>query len=116
MFVAGRRLTSEQMDAILHSFHKSGSPLHLKLMLDMAKQWASYTTVSDMKLGDSVTEVVSLFLQALEVKHGKKLVRHALGYITLSRLVTHPHYMTLSKDLVQFFQKIISLFFPLVPQ
>ncbi|KAL6469272.1 hypothetical protein MHYP_G00227960 [Metynnis hypsauchen] len=85
MYVAGRKLTSEQMDAILHSFHKSGSPLHLKLMLDMAKQWSSYTTMSDIQLENSVPEVISTFLQALEVKHGKKLVRHALGYITLSR-------------------------------
>ncbi|XP_036443049.1 NACHT domain- and WD repeat-containing protein 1 [Colossoma macropomum] len=85
MYVAGRKLTSEQMDAILHSFHKSGSPLHLKLMLDMAKQWSSYTTVSDFQLGNSAPEVISTFLQELEVKHGKKLVRHTLGYITLSR-------------------------------
>uniref|UniRef100_A0A3B1K070 NACHT and WD repeat domain containing 1 n=1 Tax=Astyanax mexicanus TaxID=7994 RepID=A0A3B1K070_ASTMX len=82
---AGRRLTSEQVDAVLQSFQKTGSPLHLKLLLDMAKQWTSYTTLSDIRLGSSVQEVISLFLDSLEGKHGKLFVRHALGYITLSR-------------------------------
>ncbi|XP_066504213.1 NACHT domain- and WD repeat-containing protein 1 [Hoplias malabaricus] len=85
MYVAGRKLTSEQGDAILHCFSKSGSPLHLKLMLDVVKHWSYYTNMSDVRLGRSALEVMSLFLQALEVKHGKQLVRHALGYITLSR-------------------------------
>ncbi|XP_076880885.1 NACHT domain- and WD repeat-containing protein 1 [Brachyhypopomus gauderio] len=85
MNAAGRRLTSEQADAILHSFQQSGSPLHLRLLLDMAKQWSSYTAVSDMCLGSSVHEVISQYLQALEMKHGRQLVCHALGYISLSR-------------------------------
>ncbi|XP_072516937.1 NACHT domain- and WD repeat-containing protein 1 [Salminus brasiliensis] len=85
MHSAGRRLTSEQVDAVLHSFQKSGSPLHLKLILDMAKQWSSHTTVSDIRLGSSVQEMISLFLEALEGKHGKQLVRRSLGYISLSR-------------------------------
>ncbi|XP_060734898.1 NACHT domain- and WD repeat-containing protein 1 [Tachysurus vachellii] len=83
--VAGRRLTSEQTEQINGSFQKSGSLLHLKLMVDMAKQWTSYTSISDIHLGSSVQEVISLFLQTLEKKHGEKLVCHALGYITLSR-------------------------------
>lgn len=84
--VGGRRLVSEQTDAITNSFRKSGSLLHLKLMADMAKQWPSYTSLSDTHLGTSVQELIMLFLQTLEKKHGEKLVRHALGYITLSRL------------------------------
>ncbi|XP_053539257.1 NACHT domain- and WD repeat-containing protein 1 [Ictalurus punctatus] len=82
---AGRRLLPEQTHAITGNFQKSGSLLHLKLMVDMAKQWSSYTSMSDIHLGSSVQEVISLFLQTLEKKHGEKLVRHALGYITLSR-------------------------------
>lgn len=85
--VAGRRLASEQINAITSSFQKSGSLLHLKLMLDMAKRWSSYTSMSDIHLGSSAQEVISWFLQTLEKKHGEKLVRHALGYIILSRLV-----------------------------
>lgn len=83
---AGRRLGSGQVDAITSSFQKNGSLLHLKLMVDMAKQWSSYTSMSDIHLGTSVQELIALFLQRLENKHGEKLVRHALGYITLSRL------------------------------
>lgn len=83
---AGRRLGSEQADAISNSFQKNGSLLQLKLMVDMAKQWSSYTYISDIYLGTSVQELIALFLQRLENKHGEKLVQHALGYIALSRL------------------------------
>uniref|UniRef100_A0A4W4HRE4 NACHT domain-containing protein n=1 Tax=Electrophorus electricus TaxID=8005 RepID=A0A4W4HRE4_ELEEL len=78
MNAAGRRLTSEQVDVILHSFHQSGSPLHLKLLLDMAKQWSSYTAASDVRLGSSIREVILQFLQALEIKHGRQLLKTLL--------------------------------------
>ncbi|KAF5909987.1 NACHT domain- and WD repeat-containing protein 1 [Clarias magur] len=83
--VAGRKIASEQTHAIIGGFQKSGSLLHLRLMVDMAKQWSSYTSTSAIHLGSSVQELISLFLQTLEKKHGEKLVHHALGYITLSR-------------------------------
>lgn len=84
---AGRRLTPEQVQAILQSINKTGSVLHLKLLLDMAKQWSSYTNMSEIYLGSSVQEIISLFLQSLELKHGEKLVCYALGYISLSRFI-----------------------------
>ncbi|KAM9460844.1 NACHT domain- and WD repeat-containing protein 1 [Clarias gariepinus] len=83
--VAGRKIAPEQAHAIIGGFQKSGSLLHLRLMVDMAKQWSSYTSTSDIHLGSSVQELISLYLQTLEKKHGEKLVHHALGYITLSR-------------------------------
>ncbi|TSM94660.1 NACHT domain- and WD repeat-containing protein 1 [Bagarius yarrelli] len=82
---SGRRLAHEQIDLITGSFQKSGNLLHLKLMIEMSKQWSSYTSVSDIHLGSSVQEVILLLLQTLEKTHGEKLVRHALGYIALSR-------------------------------
>lgn len=83
--IAGRRITSDQTDAITGSFQKSTSILHLKLMVDMAKQWTSYIPMSDIHLGTSAQEAITLFLQTMEKKHGEKLVHHALGYLTLSR-------------------------------
>lgn len=94
--VAERRLTSDQIDAITGSFQKSASLLHLKLIMNMAKQWSSYTSMSNIHLGSSVQEVIALFLQTLEKKHGEKLVRHALGYITLSRLASNKIILLLS--------------------
>ncbi|XP_067288484.1 NACHT domain- and WD repeat-containing protein 1 [Pseudorasbora parva] len=85
MSAAGRKLTSEQLDTILHSFQQSGSPLHLKLILDIAKQWSSWTSMSSVHLGVSAQEVMTQFLQSLEENHGKKLVSHALSFILISR-------------------------------
>uniref|UniRef100_A0A8C2K2G8 NACHT and WD repeat domain containing 1 n=1 Tax=Cyprinus carpio TaxID=7962 RepID=A0A8C2K2G8_CYPCA len=85
MSAAGRKLTSEQLDTILNRFQQSRSPLHLKLMLDTAKQWSSCTSMSNVRLGISAQEVMTQFVESLEENHGKKLVSHALCFILLSR-------------------------------
>uniref|UniRef100_A0A673WIM1 AAA+ ATPase domain-containing protein n=1 Tax=Salmo trutta TaxID=8032 RepID=A0A673WIM1_SALTR len=82
---AQRSLTPEQCEVVLCSFQLSGNPLHLKLLLDMARRWASYTTVTDLALSSSAQEVMSQLLQALEERHGKQLVGAALGYIVSAR-------------------------------
>uniref|UniRef100_H3CE26 Uncharacterized protein n=1 Tax=Tetraodon nigroviridis TaxID=99883 RepID=H3CE26_TETNG len=40
---AERRLTAEQADGVLRRFEPTGSPLHLQLMLQEARSWASFT-------------------------------------------------------------------------
>uniref|UniRef100_A0A672SHW8 NACHT and WD repeat domain containing 1 n=1 Tax=Sinocyclocheilus grahami TaxID=75366 RepID=A0A672SHW8_SINGR len=85
MSAAGRKLTSEQVDTILNRFQQSRSPLHMKLMLDTAKQWSSCTSTSNVRLGVSAQEVMTQFVESLEESHGKKLVSHALCFILLSR-------------------------------
>ncbi|KAA0707921.1 NACHT domain- and WD repeat-containing protein 1 [Triplophysa tibetana] len=85
MKATGRQLTSEQLDTILHCFQQSGSPLHLKLMLDAVKHWHSYTSMSSVHLGITAQEVMTQFVQSLEEKHGRKLVSHVLSSILLSR-------------------------------
>ncbi len=85
MSAAGRKLTSEQLGTILNSFQQSRSPLHLKLLLDTAKQWSSNTSMSNVRLGTSVQEVMTQFVETLEENHGKKLVSRALCFILLSR-------------------------------
>ncbi|XP_059385042.1 NACHT domain- and WD repeat-containing protein 1 [Carassius carassius] len=85
MSAAGRKLTSEQLDTIFNRFQQSRSPLHLKLMLNSAKQWSSCTSMSNVHLGISAQEVMTQFVESLEENHGKKLVSHALCFILLSR-------------------------------
>ncbi|XP_028856610.1 NACHT domain- and WD repeat-containing protein 1 isoform X2 [Denticeps clupeoides] len=82
---AGRCLVPEQSNAVLWSFQTTGSPLFLKVTLDMAKQWASYADISDVHIGNTAEEALSLFLQSLEMKHGRQLVTSALGFIVSSR-------------------------------
>ncbi|KAG5850899.1 hypothetical protein ANANG_G00087280 [Anguilla anguilla] len=85
MRAAGRRLTSDQRDVVLRGFQHCGHPLLLKLTLDTARRWASYTPVSELQLGSTTQEAVSLLFQHLEKKHGRQLISAALGYIVSSR-------------------------------
>lgn len=85
MQASQRTLTPEQNEAVLRNFEHSGSPLHLKLILAMAKRWTSYTPLNELRLGSCPQDMMSLFFLSLEEKHGKKLVGAALGYITLAR-------------------------------
>ncbi|XP_061593628.1 NACHT domain- and WD repeat-containing protein 1 [Cololabis saira] len=80
-----RTLTQEQKDAVLQSFESTGCPLHLKLILSVAKRWTSFTMRTELQLGNSAQEVMSQLLLRLEEKHGKEIVGGALGYITLAR-------------------------------
>ncbi|KAL2090163.1 hypothetical protein ACEWY4_014851 [Coilia grayii] len=82
---AGRSLQKEQMEVVLRSFQRSGSPLFLRVALHTALQWTSHTHASDVQVGESAQEAVDLLLQSLERKHGRLLVSRALTYIALSR-------------------------------
>ncbi|KAG2463912.1 NWD1 protein, partial [Polypterus senegalus] len=85
MAAAGRRLTAPQKDLILEGFDKCGQPLQLKLILDAARQWASYTPMSELKVPTSTQEAVLQLLERLEEQHGRLLVAHALSSIVISR-------------------------------
>ncbi|CAB1324586.1 unnamed protein product [Coregonus sp. 'balchen'] len=61
---AQRSLTPEQCEVVLRSFQLSGNPLHLKLLLDMARRWASYTPVTDLALSSSAQEVMGSLSEA----------------------------------------------------
>uniref|UniRef100_A0A8P4KHN5 NACHT domain-containing protein n=2 Tax=Dicentrarchus labrax TaxID=13489 RepID=A0A8P4KHN5_DICLA len=80
-----RTLTNEQSTAVLQSFESTGCPLHLKLILSVARRWTSFTLLTDVHLGTSTQEMMSQLFLMLEEKHGKELVGGALGYIALAR-------------------------------
>ncbi|CAL8310248.1 unnamed protein product [Lota lota] len=80
---SGRSLTEEQRDLVLRSFQKTGSPLHLRLILCEALGWSSYTPPSG--LGNDLQDMMSLIFLSLEERHGKELVASSLSYIALSR-------------------------------
>lgn len=85
MRASQRTLTPEQSDTVLRSFERTGSPLHLKLMLTVAKRWTSFTPLTELHLGVDTQEMMSLLFLSLEEKHGKQLVGGALGYIAVAR-------------------------------
>ncbi|CAB1314173.1 unnamed protein product [Coregonus sp. 'balchen'] len=55
---AQRSLTPEQCEVAMHSFQLSGNPLHLKLVLDMARRRESYTSVTGLSLSSSAQEIM----------------------------------------------------------
>lgn len=80
-----RTLTPEQSVAMLNSFEPTGCPLHLKLILSVARRWTSFSPLTGLRLGANSQEMMSQLLLMLEDKHGKELVGGALTYITLAR-------------------------------
>ena len=80
-----RKLTPQQMRYVLSMFKQAPSPLFLKLLLDQAKQWESYSKKGALILAVSVKEVINMLFDNLEKKFGYTLVSHALGYITIGQ-------------------------------
>lgn len=80
-----RKLTETQENVILKQVSHCPSPLYLKLSLELAVQWKSYTTVEEASFGLSVRQMINYLFESLERKHGKALFYHTLAYITASR-------------------------------
>lgn len=78
-----RSLTPKQTDLLLSVFRESPSALFLKLLLDEARKWNSYTPVGELELAPTVKEAINKLFSNLETKFGITLVSHALGYITI---------------------------------
>ena len=80
-----RKLTESQERALLKQVSNCPSQLYLKLVLEQAVKWKSYTFLEEENLGASVREMIISLFERLEVKHGKELFQHTLAYITASR-------------------------------
>ncbi|XP_052261935.1 uncharacterized protein LOC127865910 isoform X2 [Dreissena polymorpha] len=78
-----RKITDKQMTLLLSVFREAPSPLFLKLLLDEARVWKSYTPMEDIVLSPSVKQAINKLFEKLEKKFGVILVSHALGYITV---------------------------------
>ena len=80
-----RKLTQGQMGYVLSLFKQAPTPLFLKLLLDEAKKWHSYTPMGTLMLASTVKEAINMLFENLEKKFGYTLVSHALGYITVGQ-------------------------------
>ncbi|XP_064636934.1 NACHT domain- and WD repeat-containing protein 1-like isoform X2 [Lineus longissimus] len=81
----GRSLTSVQMKVVKDAISACAYPLYLKLALDEAARWKSYSTPDVTRLEPTVPKVIHALLDRLERYHGLLLISHALGYITASK-------------------------------
>lgn len=82
---AKRVLQQTQRQDVLSKFRQCGLPLYLKIAFEEAQLWKSYT------LGEiSGTDVQGIILEFLgnlseESRHGKEMVKHALGYLATGK-------------------------------
>lgn len=81
----GQTLTDKQREIVLQAFNECPLLLFLKLSFDVARSWHSYSPDSITVLEKTVKENIKSLFNRIEVKHGKILVSHALGYLTLSK-------------------------------
>ncbi|XP_052083625.1 NACHT domain- and WD repeat-containing protein 1-like [Mytilus californianus] len=79
-----RTVTQIQKNKLVRAFRKCRGPLFLKLILDEAVNWNSYTPIIALNLKDSVQGAINLLFENMEKKFGQVLISHALGYITVA--------------------------------
>lgn len=78
-----RTVTQIQTKHLISAFRKSRGPLYLKLILDEAVSWNSYTPDHALVLQDTVQGAINQLFDNMEKKFGSILISHALGYITV---------------------------------
>eukprot|EP00794_Sanderia_malayensis_P012962 gene12962-14292_t len=80
-----RLLTHEQRRMLLAAFEKCSLPIFLKVSLEKALRWKSYTKPDEIILESTVRGAISSLFERIERQHGRVFVRHALSYITVSK-------------------------------
>ena len=80
-----RVVTDEQNNLILSAFAQNRQALSLKLVLDAARTWNSYTLPESIRLATTVHEAITALYVELEVTYGKVFIQNALGYLTCGR-------------------------------
>lgn len=80
-----RKLTESQENGLLKQVSNCPSQLYLKLALEQAVQWKSYTVLEEASLGVSVRQMIISLFERLEIKYGREFLHHTLAYITASR-------------------------------
>ena len=58
----------------------------MRLAFNEAIQWKSYARVTELSLPTNVKSMINMLFDHLEIRHGYKLVKHALGYITAANM------------------------------
>ncbi len=84
-----RTLTTSQKEKVLEAFVQSGSPLYLKILLEEASQWASYTKIEgeDYDYPKELDELIARLFARLHAHshHSLPLINYAFSYIACSK-------------------------------
>lgn len=89
MWADKRKLTEVQKSHFLSNFESCPTPLYLRVACDLAQKWHSFARIEHCKLAPSMKEIINIFFDWIERKHGELLVHYAFGCIIypFSRLV-----------------------------
>jgi len=84
--VNGKRLESSQIGLVRGLFERCPVyPLHFRMVAAEFLSWKSTTRLDECVLKDSLEGCVDFFLSGLEKRFDTNLVRHVLGYITITK-------------------------------
>eukprot|EP00736_Rhodelphis_marinus_P007001 Rmarinus@m.18027 len=77
--------TETQRRIILSSYEECQLPLYLRLAFNEAKQWKSFSRMTQCSLPPSVSALIHGLYQRLEHNHGYLFTRYSLAYITAAK-------------------------------
>ena len=80
-----RTLSQAQKNIVLEAFRACGLPLYMKLAVDIAIRWHSYSVVKSSDLSPLITGVIETIFLRLEHRYGITFVHHSLAYITAAK-------------------------------
>ena len=80
-----RTLNPNQLSVLRCTVEKCETPLFIKILLDRAIGWQSYTAVTMEELPTCVASAITYLFENIENKYGIVFVTHALGYLTCAR-------------------------------
>ena len=98
-----RQLTEEQHQVVGSLIKKEVRALYLKLLFDKVVQWKSYE--KNTFFPSDIRSSINLLFEMLELKHGKLLVQHSLGFLSVSKNGLTEHEM---EDLLSLDEKVLS--------
>ena len=78
-----KKLTKNQMTKLQSIFKESAHAIHLKMVMDSALKWRSYTDVDASEIPKTANEAIRALFRQLEKRFGEKLISSCLGYITV---------------------------------
>ncbi|XP_062592194.1 NACHT and WD repeat domain-containing protein 2-like [Saccostrea cucullata] len=80
-----RCITKRQREILLKAFEKCPLPLYLKMSLDEACRWNSFSSESETVLEKTIRESINALFQRLEKSHGLLMMSRSMGYLTAAR-------------------------------
>jgi WD40 repeat protein/guanylate kinase len=82
-----RTVTTSQKNKLLNAFIQNGSPLYLKILLEEAMEWKSYTIVDNEIYPKDTDELIERLFDRLNSKfhHSKPLINYSCAYIACSK-------------------------------